>query len=160
VLVSACYGNVPDENVSVATRFEDISVYEMDDVTLECSTELKMLLSADWSIVSAFQRQLGLVSGRQLPRRIYTNCEVIEDFEMTDRYVVTRPSPCEDTNIVVGSRNYYNMTIVKLNLSETGQYTCREQDGVGDTVAVYFINVLGKNNVRHVRYMFACFDGY
>jgi len=112
----------------------------MDNVTLECSTTEKQ--SIDWSVASVFQHKLGYSLG-YTSRRIYTTCDVILWFEITGRYHVSRTrEQCLDQ--VAGSMHDFNMTIQNMNLSETGSYKCLEDNGLGDMIIEYNINVLGK----------------
>jgi len=88
-----------------------VTAYEMDTVQLSCFTNYPE--QVEWRINSRFQR--GQIEGHRDSRKIYsTGHRISEGFLQTRRYLVS----AED--------GFYNLTIMRVNMSEAGEYICHE----------------------------------
>jgi hypothetical protein len=109
-----------------------MTVYEADDVQLACYSEDKY--KPAWFVNSVFQNET--IIYRDINRRIYYTNGVVTPFEILGRY-----------NLSEGN-NFFNLTISKVNLSETGEYICHERFEVGNKTSLQLF-VLGEFTIVH-----------
>jgi len=102
--------------------FSHVTKYETESVVLPCFT--KRDVKVEWKIISHLQ---DFILGYE--RRIYTNYGIQRGFHHTGRYSVSE------------GNGFYNLTIMNLNISETGEYICIDNRGLGPRSSIHlFVN--------------------
>jgi hypothetical protein len=94
----------------------------MDSVELPCFTTIDE--QVEWKIISPLQDK---ILGYE--RRIYSTLGMQRGFNATGRYSVSE------------GNGFYNLTIKNLNISESGEYICIENEGFGSRTSTHlFVN--------------------
>jgi hypothetical protein len=121
-------------NCTVASVHE--TKYEMDSIQFSCFTNFSFAVI--WGVDNAWQRKLKLtkVFGPLEYRPIYNGFILLSDFRNSGRY-----------HISLGN-GFYNLTISKLHVSETGEYICHEKLANGPAHFTH-LSVLGKITTFH-----------
>jgi len=102
--------------------FSQVTKYETESVILPCFTTIEE--QVEWKIFSPLQN---FILGYE--RRIYSTFGIQRGFNHTERYSVSKGS------------GFYNLTIINLNISETGEYICIQDLGGGPRSSTYlFVN--------------------